>query len=156
MKLERWAHASEIFGAIAIVISLVILIFEVRNNTAIQQQQMQIDRALNFTDTFLNAPHLADIYAKVKAVDGIEPLAGAYVERYSLTPAEAVLWSRMVQRTLFTWQAQYLFSGPTEDLESEIRNVFKYVDLQMAYDINEDELLGPEFIEYVNSIVGRR
>ena len=99
MKLEKWAHASEVFGSIAIVISLVILILEVRSNTLVQQQQMQLDRGLNFTDKYLGSPDLADVYAKVKAIDGIEPLAGAYVERYSLTPAEAVLWSRSVQRT---------------------------------------------------------
>ena len=153
MKLEKWAHASEVFGSIAIVISLVILILEVRSNTLVQQQQMQLDRGLNFTDTFLGSPELADIYAKVKAIDGIEPLAGAYVERYELTPAEGVLWSRLVQRTLFTWQSQYLFGGPSEELQSEIRAVFKYPDIRIAYEINEDGLLGPEFIEYVDSVL---
>jgi len=153
MTLEKWAHASEVFGSIAIVISLVFLIHEVRNNTLTQERQMLEDRYSNYTDTILDSPELGDIYAKVKAIDGIEPLAGAYVERYQLTPSEAVRWARMVSRTLWMWQAQYLFSGSTEELQNEIRAVFEYPDLRLAYEINEDSLLTPAFIEYVNSIV---
>lgn len=153
MTLEKWVHASEVFGSIAIVISLAILILEVRNNTLVQQLQMQQDRYLMYTDTMLSSPDLGDIYSKVKAVDGIEPLAGAYMERYELTASEAVRWARLVQRTLWTWQSQYIFGGPSADLEDEIREVFKYPDLRMAYEINEDELLRPEFLEYVDSIV---
>jgi len=154
MKLEKWAHASEIFGSIAIVVSLIVLISEVRGNTAVQQRQMELDRTLNYTDMFLQSPELADVMAKVKAVDGAEPLAAAYMERYGLTQAEAVLWSRAVSRGLFIWHAQYVFNGPSQDLEDEIRSIHEYPDLRIAFETNEDEMLSPEFVEYVLSITG--
>ena len=77
-------------------VSLVFLVFEIRQNTLTQEREMQLDRYLGLTDPYLNAPEIGAIYAKVKAVDGMEPLAGAYVDRYKLTPAEAVVWSRLV------------------------------------------------------------
>jgi hypothetical protein len=156
MTLQKWAHISEIFGGIAIVVSLLVLIHEVRSNTFLQELQMSETRYLNYTDTYLESRELAEIYAKVKAIDGLEPLTAAYVDRYQLTPSEAVIWARNVQRTLWIWQSQFFFGGPSNELENEIRNVFEYPDLRMGYEINEDNLLGPEFIEYVNSIVYER
>ena len=153
MTLQKWANVSDVLASVAIVVTLLILVQEVRNNTVVQERQMQMERVLNSTDAYLNTPELADIFAKVKAVDGQEPVAGAYEERYGLTPSEAVIWSRLVQRTLFIWHSQFLFGGPSEALESEITSIFKYPDLRLAYEINEDGLLSPAFIEYVDSIV---
>jgi hypothetical protein len=82
-------------------------------------------------------------------------VAGAYEERYGLTPSEAVIWSRLVQRTLFIWHSQFLFAGPSGALEGEITSIFRYPDVRIAYEINEDGLLSPEFIEYVESILDK-
>ena len=154
MTLGKWAHASEVFGSIAIVISLVFLIQEVRSNTLVQERQLELERTLSYSDTFLSSPELADVIAKVKAVDGTEPLAAAYIDRYELTPSEAILWSRIVSRTLYIWHSQYSFGGSSDALADEIRAMFKYPDVRIAYEINEDDLLSPEFVGYVDSIVG--
>ncbi len=156
MKLKRLAHAAEIFASFAIAVSLVFLILELRNNTLIQERQMQMDRNASLTDPYLSSPDVLKVYAKVKAVDGAEPLVEAFMDRYNLTPEEAVLWSRQVQSNWFVWQTNYLFGGPSKDLESTIRGIFKYPDVRIAYEINEDSLLSPEFIAYVESIIGEQ
>jgi hypothetical protein len=156
MKLKRFAYAAEIFASFAIAVSLVFLILEIRNNTLVQERQMQMDRNAGFTDPYISAPDVLKVYAKVKAVDGGEPVVEAFMDRYNLTPEEAVLWSRLVQSTWFVWQSHYLFGGPSNDLESTIRGVFKYPDVQIAYELNEDSLLSPEFIAYVESIIGEQ
>ena len=45
MKLKDIALLTEVVGGAGILISLVILIFEVRQNTALVERQMRIDRA---------------------------------------------------------------------------------------------------------------
>ena len=153
MKLKRFAHAAEIFASFAIAVSLVFLILEIRNNTLIQERQMQMDRYAQLTDPYFSSPEMSKVHAKVKAVDGVEPVAKAFMERYNLTSAEAALWSRAVQMNWLVWQTNYLFGGPSKDLERTIRGVFKYPDTRIVYEINEDSLLSPEFIAYVESII---
>jgi len=155
-KLENWAHLAEILASVAVVITLIVLVHEVASSTESQERQMQLDRFMNYTDTFLGSSQLAEVYAKVKEVDGLEPLASAYAERYDLSPAEAVLWSRQVQRGLFIWHSDFLFAGPSEALERELAFIPTYPDLLLAYQINEDNLLSPEFIEYVDEVLSSR
>ena len=154
MKIKEWAPVAEVIASVAVVITLIALIVEIRQGALMQEQQMQMDRIAILNDPFLSSPELATVYAKVKAVDGLEPVAEAFIERYELTVEEAVLWSRLVQSVWQTWQSQYLFGGPSEELESNIRDIFHYPDVQIVYQTNEDGMLKPEFIAYVDSIIG--
>lgn len=156
MKLERWAPLAEVLASVAVVFSLVFLVYEIRQNTKSLEREMQMELILSYSDVYLDQPILAEIYAKVKAVDGLEPLADAYVERYELTPAEAVLWGRNVSRTLWIIHSQFLQDGPSENLETQLGALMTYPDFRMAFDMNEDALLTPEFIDYGLAIVGER
>jgi len=68
MKLERWALIAEIIGGLAIVVTLAILIFEVRNNTAaIQAQTIEAQVAgerRRRERLFLNEGGIADLVLK--------------------------------------------------------------------------------------------
>ena len=152
MKLERWAHVAEIVGGVAIIASLIVLIQEVKRNTAVQDREIQIARFLNYTDTLIDPVAARAVYAKVKAQDGLEPLAAAYVDKYGLTPEEAVLWARMVSRTFYLWQSDFEFSGGSEALSTELRFVPRYPDAALAFEINEDDLLTPGFRAYAESV----
>ena len=154
MKLQNWAHASEIFTSIAIVLTLIILIIEVNQNTSTMERQIQVDRLSGITDPYMTSPELTKVYAKVKAVDGPEPIVQAFIERYKLTPEEAVLWSRNVLSTWVEIHSDYISFGESETLENYIRGLWKYPDVQIVFEINEDSMLTPEFISYVESIIG--
>ncbi len=156
MKVKEWVPVAEVIASFAVVITLVVLIVEIRHSSLIQERQMQAERIAILNDPYLTSPELADVYAKVKAVDGLEPVAEAYMDRYELTADGAVIWSRLVQSLWQTWQSQYLFGGPSDDLESSIRDIFHYPDVQIVYQLNEDSMLKPEFIEYVESIVTKK
>ena len=152
MKLEKWALVAEIIGGAAIIVSLLVLIQEVRQNTDVQNRQIQIARFLNYTDSFIDPMAATEVYAKVKAIDGPEPLAAAFADRYGLSPAEAVLWSRLVSRSFFYWQSDFEFGGESESLAAELRFIPSYPDAMLAFQINEDNLLTPEFKAYVESV----
>jgi len=153
MRLKEWVPAAEIVTSLAVVITLIVLILEIRQSNEIQDRQMRADRISILNDPYLTSPGLAKVYAKVKAVDGLEPVAEAFIDRYSLTAEEAVLWSRLVQSVWLTWHSQFLFAGPSDALEKDIRNLFHYPDVQIVYRINEDSALSPQFIAYVESFV---
>lgn len=152
MKLEKWAHLAEIIGGAAIIVSLVMLILEVRQNTAVQDRQIQIARFLNYTDSYIDPFAARAVYSKVKEIDGPEPLAEAYMDRYGLTAVEAVLWSRLVSRSFFYWQSDFEFEGESSALATELKFIPTYPDAMLAYEINEDDLLTREFRAYVESV----
>ena len=152
MNRDQRKDLFEAVGLIAIVASLVFLALEVRQNTKAQERAMQMERITSYADVYLSAPLLADIYAKVKAVDGSEPLAEAFVDRYELTTAEAVLWSRNVSRDIWVIQAQFLSDGPSDQLTRELKGLLQYWDFRKAFELNEDGFLSSEFIDYVDSI----
>jgi len=152
MNRDQRRDLVEAVGLVAIVASLVFLGLEIRQNTLTQEREMQMERVLSYADVYLNQPVLADIYAKVKEVDGLEPLAAAFVDRYQLTPAESVLWARNTSRIMWIIHAQFLSDGPSDQLERELKGLLLYPDFRMAFDLNEDSMLSPEFIEYANSI----
>jgi hypothetical protein len=155
-KLSKWSSVAEILSSVAVLITLVFLVYEIRQNTKTLEREMQMELVLSYSDVYLNQPILAEIYSKVKAVDGLEPLADAFVDRYELTPAEAVLWARNVSKTLWIIHSQFLQDGPSENLETQLSALMTYPDFRIAFDMNEDSLLTPEFINYVLSIVGEQ
>jgi len=150
-RLNRWLTLVANLGVIA---GIVFLAIEIRQNTATQELQMRMDRISGLMDPYFESPELVEVWAKVKAVDGLEPVAERFVDRYKLTPEEAALWSRLIHRDWYVMQAQFITDGPSEDIERTVRNFYYlYPDFRIVYEVNEDDALSNEFIEYVESIV---
>jgi hypothetical protein len=89
MKLQDVAHWAEILASLAVVVSLVFLTLEIRENTISLESQAIRHRSIALNSTFARNPKIPEILAKTKAVDGPEPLEHAYVERYGLIYEEA-------------------------------------------------------------------
>ena len=71
-KLQEYALITEIVSGIAILITLAILIIEVRNNTAAIELQVAENRSAASMAPFFNPQTLPGLYAKVKEVDGLD------------------------------------------------------------------------------------
>ena len=151
-RLNRWLT---LVANLGVIVGIVILAIEIRQNTATQELQMRMDRISGVMDPFFESPELLGVWAKVKAIDGLEPVAQKYMDRYQLTPEEAALWSRLVHRDWYVMQAQFITEGPSEDIERTIAHYYDlYPDFRIVFEANEDSALSDEFIEYVDSIVG--
>ena len=150
-QINRWLT---LVANLAVVAGIFFLAVEIRQNTLAVERQMRMDRTVGMMDPYLASPELASIWAKVKEVDGLEPVAARYIERYRLTPEEAALWSRLVHRHWYVQQAQFIFDGPSEDLETSIREFYQlYPDVRIVFEENEDSELSAEFVAYVESII---
>ena len=91
-KLELKDYA-EVVGLIAIVVSLAVLIVEVRENTLAIERQTALDRANSLTSPFFDS-ELASILDKIKSQDGPDVNIVPFVEAYDLSYREAVIWER--------------------------------------------------------------
>jgi hypothetical protein len=151
MKTEKLAHWAEIISSLVVVITLVFLIGEVQRNTTALERQAEMDRNSSLTLPFFEAPELASIIAKIKEVDGPDPLPEALVERYGLTYEEADLWSRMMYGMWFGLETDFNALGP-EEAEMLLRTLLSTPDNQLYW-----ETLGPvysnaEFRAFVDSL----
>ena len=87
MKLEKWALMAEITGAVAIVVTLVILIFEVRGNTGEVRAATLSSIAGRTQEVNLlkvRSLQFAEVMARLDAGDELSPAESAQVIDYLL------------------------------------------------------------------------
>jgi len=150
-RLNRWLT---LVANLAVVAGIIFLAIEIRQNTLSNERQMLMERISGSMDPYFSSPELVEVWAKVKAVDGLEPVAAEYINRYNLTPEEAVLWSRLVHRGWYVQQAHFIVDAPSEDLATAIREFYHlYPDVRIVFDINEDSALNEDFVAYVESVI---
>ena len=152
MKLQEWAHWAEILASVAVVVTLVFLIGEVRENTLALESQAIRERARDLNGPFLIGSAIPSILVKVKAVDGEEPVDQAYVDRYGMSYEEAAIWARYVGSFWVGLEADYVVRGPSDDLETRLKGLLAYPDNQILWDHDAWQVLDPEFRDYVSSI----
>ncbi len=133
MKLEQWVNWAEITASLAVVVTVVLLIQEVRGNTEAIERQATLDRATAFNSPFFTNPQLPAVLAKIKAIDGLDPIPQALIERYKLTPEEAILWERHLARIWMGLEADYSMSGESQELEATIRDLLTHPDCQLYW-----------------------
>ena len=154
MKLQEWANWSEIVASIAVIVTLVFLAQEVRNNTLALERQADLDRASALSDPFFEAPELAGVLAKIKAVDGEDPLPRALEERYGLTPEEAILWERHLRLVWLEHEADFSRTGPTPELEAWIAGTLAVPDNRLYWETMGVHS-GPDFRAFVDGVAAR-
>ena len=149
-QLRKSALIAEIVGGIAIVVSLAILIVEIRENTAILERRMAQDRAEAVSRDMIQSEDLAMILDKIKRVDGHGPHITSFMDKYELTAAESIRWNRHQHLIWQGLQADY--KTGSEDVESVIRYAIQFPDNQLFIESLEDGLMDEEFLEFVRRI----
>ena len=82
----------ETLGFIGVIASLVFVGMEIRQTTLASEREAVLDRSAALTAPFLSGDSpLPSILARIKAVDGLDPLQEAFMDRYSLRRA-GFLW----------------------------------------------------------------
>jgi hypothetical protein len=150
MNTQEWAQRAEIVASCAVVVTLVFVIVEIRSNTAAIERRSILDRASTLNTPFFTSPDMPTILAKVKAVDGMDPIPQALADRYSLSAEESILWERHLNEIWIGLEADYLHGGPSEHLEWPIRGLLSTPDNQLYWDLVGSEF-SAEFSSYVDS-----
>ncbi len=151
-RLEQWSHWAEIVASVAIVISLIFVLLEVRYNTVILERQASLDRAQAFNAPYLNDSPLPGILAKIKAVDGMEPLEAALMERYDLTFEEAVRWGRHLSLLWTVLESDYRANGGSPELAGVAHALLGSPDNQLFWDNGAPQVTDGDFFGYVAAL----
>ena len=149
MKLKDIALLTEIVGGVGILISLVVLVLEVRQNTALVERQILLDRS-NWVAQIIDSPYIAPIFAKIKAIDDdIVPTERAFMEQYDLTFEEATRFTTWLRQMWSGFQAE--FETGTPGLDEIIKDILQHKDQELFW-MNTRSTYTADFVNYVNDL----
>lgn len=153
MKLDRVAHWAEILANFGVIVTLVFLLLQVRDNTRALEGQAILQRSAAFTGPFLSESVVPAVLAKIKAVDGPEPAVEAYMDRYSLTYEEGAVWERHIFSVWTSLEAEYAVFGESEELEQRIRMLLPFPDNVIWFENGgPDWVSTPGFRDYIERL----
>jgi hypothetical protein len=150
-----WKDAAELIGLAALTISVLVLIYEVRANTAAIGYQAKMDSVKAVADPFFESDALSGILAKIKTVDGFHPPIPAYQERYGLSEEEAILWTRHMIVLWGSIEATYLAYGPSPELEQNINSLLTNPDNRIHVGQRVVLTASNEFLDYIREVQDR-
>ena len=148
--MKLWVDVAEIIASVAVVITLVILIVQIREGNEIERAEAGLRQAQWDAQMFLTSGELPKILAKIKDVDGndMQP----FMDRYNLTYAEAATWNRWLTLMWRGIEIDFYRNGPSEALAQGIRNTAMWADqslyIQGAFH-EDNRFYAPEFSAYV-------
>ena len=131
LKLKKLALAAEVVASFGVIITLVLLLLEVRGNTLTMERQIEMTHFKTLFTSFIEPSVLMSAMTKIKAVDGSEVDVAAFMATYDMSEAEAIAWSRF---QLIIWagiQQRFVYDGPSDRLAAEIRQLMKFPDVAL-------------------------
>jgi len=150
---RNWVELSELVASIAVVISLVFLIYEIRQNTVTLEKQIWMDRQSRMVDPYLSSDEIRSAYAKIKSKDGLEHRVDVFVEKYDLDTEEAVAWVRMLDAMWYGYEIDFWTFGKNDALDSVILGMLQNPDQMLYWDaVVRENSLTSEFIEHVEKL----
>lgn len=149
LNLKKLALTAEVVASLGVIITLVLLLLEVRENTMTMERQTETAH-FNLLFTSLIEPSiLRSAYTKIKAVDGAETTVAAFMATYDMSEAEAVVWSRYQLMLWGGMQLNFVYDGPSDRLAKEIRQLLQFPDIVLFL---EQNTLSEEFMSYIESV----
>lgn len=153
MRVERVAHWADVLGNFGVIVTLVLLIIQVQDNTQALRGQAIVERSAAFTDPFMADSDVPAVLAKIKAVDGPEPVVRAYMDEYNLTYEEGAIWLRHMLSLWTSLEAEYAVLGESEELTSRIEIMLPFRDVELWFDNGGHLWLStPQFREYIERV----
>ena len=150
MKLEQWATWAEIGASLGVIVTLVFLVFELRENTLAIEKQVINDRAEALNSPFLGESQLPSILEKIKAVDGPELLEHELMQRYGLSHSEALIWARYQGLIWSGLESEYVRSGDSAVLRERIQHLDSFPDIHIV--LKHLRQVSPEFMAYIEAV----
>lgn len=151
MRNSDWKDYAELAGIAAVIVTLLILVLEVRQNTAAIERQSAIDRANSFSAPFFDS-RLPEILASKYSVDGVYPPVSTYMETYGWSAEDAILWERHLALLWETLEAEHAYAGPNEELDNLISALLSNQDNQIYVDAVSRFRFREEFRAYVDAL----
>ena len=154
MKLEKWALIAEVVSGLAVVLTLVFVLFEIRTNNDFLERQLNLDRIDRTSRTVMESEYLPGIIEKIKKVDvdEIGDVTQAFMDRYGLSFVEADRFGRYQRQQWQGFEADYLAGARYPRMEQTIALLLSFSDQRLFWD-NSEVTFDPRFVEFVEESV---
>jgi hypothetical protein len=155
MKLRLWVDIAEITASVAVVVTLILLIFQMRDSDDRERIQNSLRMAQWDAQMFLQSDQLPVIAAKIEAEKNPNFMM-EFRRRFDLSIEEAGIWNRWLFLLWKSLEAEYLSGGPSDDLAKRIRLSVTYEDQQLVIVpalTSRSPLFHDGFKKYVHSLV---
>ncbi len=154
MKLANAARMAEVVANLGVIITLIVLVVEVRENTRAQQRATLMDRSVAMNQVFFETPRMAEILSSIKAVDGWDSPAyeEAFADRYGTPIEDAILWARYMASLWAGLEADFVLDGPSPDLEARIRLLLPFADQVLFWETGAAQISNTDFVTYVQGM----
>jgi len=152
MNWEATSTIAGIVSAIAVVVTLIFLVLEIRRNTREMSRRISVERTVRAFEPFLTASGMSEIHAKIKAIDGVEEPTRAFMEAYGLSSQEAFRWFAHLALNWWTLANDFDFLGPSARLVAQIRQLLAYADNRLFWKISHG-WFSAEFTAYVEESI---
>jgi len=146
-----WQKWVELITGASIIISLIVLIVEVRTNTNALELQSRMDYLNGITQPFIDDVSMGRVLAKVKAVDGREEHVSVFMAAYDLDEVEAAAWTRHQYRIWGGIEVDYLYAD-SDQVESTISALAAFPDARLYWKIMRD-WHSPKFVALVDKLM---
>lgn len=150
MELRKLALIAEIVGGAAILVTLVILIAEIRANSQLIERQIILDR-VSADAQIVDSPYIAPIWVKIKTIqDDIPSSVNVFMKSYDLTLEEAVRLFAYIDRDWTVLEAD--FNLGSTGVERRARQLLQSEDIKIVWleEFSEQET---EFAKFVNDLI---
>lgn len=154
-KLQRYALTAEIIGGLAVLVSLILLIVEVRENTESNRRASLIELTTSPLNTYVNSPDIQRIEASMAAIDNQESgVVNELMRTYQLSSEDANLYARYMGYLWRIREAEFLYGNPDLGLFSDNLEFFlRVMHNQIYWELNSSVPYDPEFRSFVNEII---
>lgn len=133
MNWEAVGTLAEIAGAIAVVVTLIYLARQINQSNRMMHREAHLDRVRHIADPLIASPErLREILAKISAKDGSrEPVTLAFMDTYDLEYEEAIAFLRYLHRLWFGYEADFLYTGRSEQLDRIIPAILSFENARL-------------------------
>ena len=154
-KLSDLASIAEIVSSVAIVITIAVLILELRSNSALLERQIELDR-IDRISVILADAELAEILQRTGRGGQPSRMERLVMNEFDLTLPEAAKFGRYTGNQWQAVQADFAFFGPTERLEERIFGMLLRPGQAFWWQHKSPNLWTDEFQQFVDGIADDR
>jgi hypothetical protein len=118
-------------ASLAVVISLTLVVMEIRGNTLAVERQVIADHQRAIFTPFLSPEVLVSAINKIKAVDGHANYVQAFMTTYDMNESEAYVFTNFQLTIWADMVRDYTENGPSDRLAEQIRLLVRHPDVNL-------------------------
>lgn len=152
-KLQKYALFTEIVGGLAVLLTLIILIIEVRENTEASRRTNLIQLTTAPLNVYLDNPDIQAIASKISQTTQVSVLPNLLKDEFDLSFDEAQLYARYLGYTWRIRESEFLYgNSDPEVFEANMRFYLGNAEDQFYWQRTRAPY-HPEFRAYIEGLL---